>query len=529
MTGPTELPPGVIRPLVRRLTGAGDPLALYATMTAASRADTFLLESADRVTQVGERSLIGVRTALRFRADLDRVTVTALTPNGEAALAWLAAAVPNGHRLDDELVVPVPPAGPVDDERTRFRSPSPLDLLRRLAFGPTLTGAPNPWCHLVVGTIGYDAIDWFERLPAGRPDPLAEPIIEVWVPDQLVVIDHVRQTTTVVTTVWGGPQSGLRHHDANRALEALVAAVGSGPRSEPPPRPDPFDPTVPVEVDQDDATYQATVAALQERIRAGDVYQVVPSRTFRTRCGDPLGAYGALRQSNPSPYLFYLAGADRVRFGASPETCLRIDGPTRRASILPIAGTAPRGRTSDGAIDPDTDTRIEVTLRLDPKELAEHLMLVDLARNDLARIAEPGTRTVSRLLEVERFSQVMHLVSEVTGTLAPDIDPLEAFAMVMPMGTLVGAPKLRAAALLREYEPSRRGGYGGGVGYLRADGTLETAILIRAAVVVDGVASVRAGAGVVLDSVPEREAIETRRKAAAVLAAISATEAVVHV
>lgn len=529
MTPADELPAGAIRPLVRRLTGAGDPLALYEAVTATDRSDTFLLESGDRATRTGALSLIGVRAAVRFRAGPDRIAVTALSPNGEAALDWLAALAPGGSRTGTEWTVPVPVGAAIEDERTRFRAPSPLDLLRRLVFGPTLTARPNPWCHLAAGTLGYDAIDWFERLPAGRPDPLDEPIIEVWIPDQLIVVDHVRASTTVVTTVWGGPGSSRRHHDASRALESLVAAVAADPRAERPPRPASFEAGPEPDVDQDDASYQATVTALQERIRAGEVYQIVPSRTFRVPCADSLAAYAALRRANPSPYLFYLASTDRVRFGASPETFLRIDGATRRASLLPIAGTAPRGLGPDGTIDPDTDTRIEVTLRLDPKELAEHLMLADLARNDLARIGVPGTRVVSRLLEVERFSRVMHLVSEVTATVAPGIDALEALATVMPIGTLVGAPKVRAAALLREVEPSRRGGYGGAVGYLRSDGTLETAIVIRAAVVVDGQASVRAGAGVVLDSDPAREADETRRKAAAVLDAIRDAEVPAHV
>jgi anthranilate synthase component I len=306
-------------------------------------------------------------------------------------------------------------------------------------------------------------------------------------------------------------------------VAALAPAAPAGPAPAGPP------PDAPVpDVDQDDAAYAAGVAGLQEHIRAGDVYQVVPSRTFTLPCPDPLGAYRRLRAGNPSPYLFYLRGPERVLLGASPETCLRVDGPARRVSVLPIAGTAARGRGPDGRIDADTDTRHEVALRLDVKEAAEHLMLVDLARNDVARVSEPGTRTVTRLLAVERYAHVMHLVSEVTGELRAGIDALEAYAATLNMGTLVGAPKVRAAALLRETEPSRRGVYGGAVGYLRDDGTLETAIVIRSAVVRDGVAHVRAGAGVVLDSHPLGEAEETSRKARAVLEAVAAAEAPVH-
>lgn len=527
MTPAGPLPLGTIAPRVRRLTGVVDPLELYRALTGGGlEPDTFLLESADRTSHSGERSLIGIRSALYLAADRETVRIEPRSPNGDAAVDWLAPGFPAATRDGPALVIPVAaPSRLVATERDRFRRPSPFDVLRKIAFGVELSSMPNPWCHLLVGGIGYDAIDFFEPLPRGRPEPLAQPLLEFWVPDQLVVIDHVRHATTVATMAWGGDRAASRWHDANQALEVLVAsiqALANAPVSAsffPLKSGDHAD----ADTDQTDLDYQATVARLQRHIAAGDIYQVVPSRTFTLPCRDPIGAYRELRRRNPSPYLFYLAGPKRVLFGASPETCLRIDGPTRRATILPIAGTAPRGRGSDGLIDPDLDIRNEVTLRLDPKELAEHLMLVDLARNDIARISIPGTREVSRLLAVERYSHVMHLVSEVTGTLAPDIDALEAFATTMPMGTLVGAPKVKAAELLREHETGR-GMYGGGVGYLRHDGTLETAIVIRSAVVANGMASVRAGAGVVLDSDPAKEAEETRRKARAVVAAISATE-----
>ena len=520
---------GTVTPLVRRLTGAPDPLALYRCLTG-GRADTFLLESADRAGGTGERSLIGIRSALRLRANREAVTLEALSPNGDAALAWLGQIA--GIQIEGRRArVPIG-RGSVGNERDRFRQPSPLDLLRTLAFGPTLTDNPNPWCHLLAGVIGYDAIDYFERLPDGAPDPLDQPLVEWCLPDALVVIDHVRRSTTAIATAWGGPNFAERFHDGERllvGLEAAISLAGSAPPAAAAPPTDAHEAhDAEVEVDQSDAEYAGTVRRLQAHVRRGDVYQVVPSRTFRMPCPDPLGAYAALRRANPSPYLFYLPGEERTLFGASPETCLRVDGASRRVSVVPIAGTAARGRDPAGEVDADLDGRYEVALRHDAKESAEHLMLVDLARNDVARIAAPGTRAVTRLLDIERYRHVMHLVSEVSGTLAPGIDALEAFAATLPMGTLVGAPKVRAAELLRESEPSRRGWYGGGVGYLRLDGTLETAIIIRSAVVHDGVASVRAGAGVVLDSDPDAEAAETRSKARAVLEAIRSVEAPVH-
>lgn len=518
------LPPlGRIRPYVRRLNAAPDPIELF--RAAGAGPHRFLLESADRTSGSEERSLIGVGSALHLTASVESTTVTALSPNGEAALAWLATRLPDAVRLGSTLTVAHPrPDGPVE-EVDRFRRPSPFDLLRLLAFEPRLTVRPNPWCHLLVGLIGYDAIDCFERLPPGRPDPLDQPTFEFWVPEALVVVDHRQRSTTIVVTTWGGPGVQARQQDAALVLAWLVPLVARiRPRG-------PVQSRGPialgsVAVDQSDERYGETVGAMIEHLRAGDIYQGVPSRTFSLPCPDPLEAYRQLRIRNPSPYLFYLAGPTRTVFGASPETCLRVDGPARQAVVAPIAGTAPRGVDRDGRSDPDADRRNEVSLRHDAKEQAEHMMLIDLARNDIARISQAGTREVSRLLAVERYAHVMHLVSEVSGTLQPGIDALEAYAATMPMGTLVGAPKLKAAELLRRYEPKRRGAYGGGVGYLRDDGTLETAIVIRSAVVQDGTAHVTAGAGVVLDSNPLAEARETSRKARAVLEAIVAARPV---
>jgi anthranilate synthase component 1 len=512
-----------VRPLVRRLPLEPDPLALYRALGDAP--DTFLLESADRITGSGERSLIGIGTAIHIAARRGETVATALSPNGRAALDWLASRLPNGVAAGDQLRVPVDrSSGPAFEEHTRFRRPSPLDVVRTLAFEPTLASRPNPWCHLLAGVIGFDAIDYFEDLPAGPEDPLDRPLVEFWLPDRLAVIDHRLHATWLITTAWGGPGADARVHDAGRALERLIDGARQLPNEPLSETSSPAGDFALAEVDQDDDTFAATVRDLLEQIRRGEVYQIVPSRTFSLPCDDPLLAYRHLRRHNPSPYLFLLRGRERTLFGASPETCLRVDGSTRRATLVPIAGTAPRGVDAQGLPDPEADRRNEVALRGDPKEQAEHLMLVDLARNDLARICVPGSRQVTRLLAVERYAHVMHLVSEVSGTLRPEVDSLEAFAATMPMGTLVGAPKVRAAELLRGTEPSRRGSYGGGVGYLRDDGTLETAIVIRSAEVRDGLAQVRAGAGVVLDSDPAAEAAETTRKARAVLEAIAATQ-----
>jgi anthranilate synthase component 1 len=218
--------------------------------------------------------------------------------------------------------------------------------------------------------------------------------------------------------------------------------------------------------------------------------------------------------------MFLVRAPGFTLLGASPESAVRVAGRPRSVMLRPIAGTAPRGRRPDGSEDHELDARFQAALMTDAKELAEHMMLVDLARNDVARVSRPGTRRVSKLLTVDRYQHVMHLVSEVTGELDAGLDALHAYAASLNMGTLVGAPKIRAAELLRENECSKRGPYGGAVGYLTHSGDMDTAIIIRSALVRDGTAHVRAGAGVVLDSDPAREADETRRKAMAVLQAV---------
>jgi anthranilate synthase component I len=249
---------------------------------------------------------------------------------------------------------------------------------------------------------------------------------------------------------------------------------------------------------------------------------VVPSRCFSLPCPCPLSAYARLKTQNPSPYMFFLKDPAFTLFGASPESALKFDAQSRQVEIYPIAGTRRRGFNAKGQIDRDLDSRIELELRQDEKEKAEHLMLVDLARNDVARISVPGSRYVKELLKVDRYSYVMHLVSRVVGTLKPQLDALHAYQACMNMGTLVGAPKVRAAELIRQVEGKRRGSYGGAVGYLAGNGDFDSCIVIRSAYANNGMAYIQAGAGVVFDSVAQAEADETRSKAQAVISAILA-------
>ncbi|WP_407238700.1 anthranilate synthase component I [Escherichia coli] len=275
------------------------------------------------------------------------------------------------------------------------------------------------------------------------------------------------------------------------------------------------------ECNQSDEEFGGVVRLLQKRF-APEKFSVVPSRRFSLPCPSPLAAYYVLKKRViPARTCFLCRIMIFTLFGASPESSLKYDATSRQIEIYPIAGTRPRGRRADGSLDRDLDSRIELEMRTDHKELSEHLMLVDLARNDLARICTPGSRYVADLTKVDRYSYVMHLVSRVVGELRHDLDALHAYRACMNMGTLSGAPKVRAMQLIAEAEGRRRGSYGGAVGYFTAHGDLDTCIVIRSALVENGVATVQAGAGVVLDSVPQSEADETRNKARAVLRAIA--------
>lgn len=519
---------GTVLPLVRELVGAVDPMALYARLTGSGRVPgSFLLESGDFGAGSGERSLLGVSAALHLRADGRVVTVTARSPNGLAMLPWLAGRLPPGEAIPNGFRVryPEPPTGP-RDEAARGRLASPLDALRVITFGPTLLSRPADASYLAAGVLSYDLVELFEPLPAGRPEADPTPHLEFVVPDRLIIVDHARHRTLVVAHAFGGETGETNYHHAMHAIGDLVRAVETVGKSEEGRQKRNRGTADTPTVDLSDQEFGALVTRLKNHIVAGDVFQVVASRTFSVPCPDPLAAYASLRVANPSPYLFYVRGDDSTIFGASPETAVKVHGHPRRVTIRPIAGTAARGKTVTGEVDPDLDARREAALRLDAKETAEHMMLVDLARNDVARVSRPGTRRVTKLLTVDRYAHVMHLVSEVEGELAPGLDALHAYAAAMNMGTLVGAPKVRAAQLLRELEPSRRGAYGGAVGYLTHGGEMDTAIVIRAAVVRHDRAEVRAGAGIVHDSTPEGEAAETRRKAESVLRAIAGSQGV---
>ncbi|GAA3890473.1 MULTISPECIES: anthranilate synthase component 1 [Gibbsiella] len=493
----------------------GDPTSLFNQLCGA-RPATLLLESAEINSKEDLKSLLVVDSALRITALERTVTIQALTANGAALLPLLDNALPAEvaiQVLPNGRVLTFPVIDSVQDEDARLRSLSVFDALRTL-LALVETPVDEREAMLLGGLFAYDLVAGFEDLPALRHDQRC-PDFCFYLAETLLVLDHQHRTTRLQASLFTPDAS--EEQRLQQRLEQLQAQIKQTPL----PIPQQQIEDMQLSCNQSDEEYGAVVSTLQQAIRHGEIFQVVPSRRFSLPCPAPLAAYKTLKENNPSPYMFFMQDNEFTLFGASPESALKYDANNRQIEIYPIAGTRPRGRRADGSLDLDLDSRIELEMRTDHKELAEHLMLVDLARNDLARICQAGSRYVADLTKVDRYSFVMHLVSRVVGTLREDLDVLHAYQACMNMGTLSGAPKVRAMQLIAASEGSRRGSYGGAVGYFTAHGDLDTCIVIRSAYVEDGIATVQAGAGVVLDSVPQAEADETRNKARAVLRAIA--------
>jgi anthranilate synthase component 1 len=373
-----------------------------------------------------------------------------------------------------------------------------------------LPGLP-PFAGGAVGFFGYDLVRSVEPLGDPNPDPLGLPDMALMLSDVLVVFDHLSHTVSVLANVYAEDEVERSYAAACEAI-ARVRERLAGPVPRPAHRA--IGRTMPrFAPNMSRAEFEATVARIVEYIHAGDAFQVVPSQRWSAPVPvDAFSVYRGLRAVNPSPYMYFLDFGDFQVAGASPEPLLTVTG--RRAATRPIAGTRPRGSNAD------EDARIARELLDDPKERAEHVMLVDLGRNDLGRVCEYGSVAVEDFMVVETYSHVMHIVSSVTGRLRPEVGAIDALRATLPAGTLSGAPKVRAMQIIDELEPVKRGGYGGAIGYLSYTGDLDTCIHIRTVVVKDGVAHVQAGGGTVADARPDYEYRESQAKARGVLRAI---------
>lgn len=475
-------------PVTRKLLADGEtPVGVYTKL--AGGPGTFLLESAEQGLAWSRYSFVGVRSA-----------ATLVEKDGQAR--WLGTP-PDGVPLDGDPVI----------------------ALRETVAALTGGAAPDadlpPLTGGMVGYLSYDLVRRFERLPSTAENDLKLPELGMMLATDLVVLDHHDGSALLVANAVlaedadDAARRAAYHHAVGR-LDAMTSALS---------RPTP--PMVST-VERSKAgepvsrtaagDYQKAVEQAKEAIRAGECFQIVVAQRFeRPTEANALDIYRVLRATNPSPYMYLLRFDDFDIVGSSPEAHLKVSA-NRTALLHPIAGTRWRGAT------PEQDAALAAELLADPKERSEHVMLVDLGRNDLGRVCEPGSVEVPEFARIERYSHVMHIVSTVVGRLRDDRTAFDALAATFPAGTLSGAPKVRAMEIIEELEPTRRGLYGGTVGYFGFAGDMDMAIAIRTALLKDGVAYVGAGAGIVADSDPAAEEQETRNKAAAVLAAIAAAE-----
>jgi anthranilate synthase component 1 len=514
---------GKVETLIVAADYVADPLMAFQYLCQ-GRSNNLLLESAEIDSKDDLKSLLLVDAAIKLECRGQQVYCQALSDNGHAVLPMFDKYCPVGviHEYDSKnglvtLTFPAPDAE-LDEDR-RLKAPAVFDALRLITNKITAI-RQHPHAVFLGGALAYDLLASFEKLPEVEESSNSCPDFVFYLAETLVIIDHQTKQSEIIGSVFSGKDVGNNYFSVSQRLEQVKHKLATmKPQSDP----EKVKTAVTVDdllVNKSDQEYIDDVIRLKENILAGDIFQVVPSRTFSLPCLHPHDAYRALKQQNPSPYMFFLQDDNFCMFGASPESALKYTKQTNQVEIYPIAGTRPRGKRADGSIDLDLDSRLELNLQEDQKERAEHIMLVDLARNDVAKVCRPGSRYVTDLLKVDRYSHVMHLVSRVVGQLRDDLDALNAYQACMNMGTLVGAPKVSAATLIRQVEKQRRGSYGGAVGYINSQGDMDTCIVIRSAFVQNDTAYIQAGAGVVYDSDPQSEADETRSKAQAVIGAI---------
>jgi anthranilate synthase component 1 len=456
-------------PFVRELSAdAITPVAAFAALSPAGK-EAFLFESVERGENVGRYSFVGFEPRRNLRLDRNGDPVTV---------------------LNRELV--------------------PLRVYNEDRLPPFFGGA--------VGYFGYGVGGWTERIPDANPDDLKLPDAKLLFFDNVVVFDHVRQRLYVIANVFT-TDANSSVAEAERRLDRAIQALRGAHL-------DLLDLTGPAGVNamQSNLTrdqFESIIRAAKDEIVAGEIFQVVLSQRWETAYAeiDALTLYRVLRSLNPSPYMFLLRTDECTLVGASPEMLVRVA--RGRAEARPIAGTRPRGKSAD------EDRALEAALLADPKENAEHLMLVDLGRNDLGRVCRSGSVEVTSFQRVERYSHVMHLVSDVVGAVRPDRSPIDVFLSAFPAGTVSGAPKIRAMELIDRFEPTRRGPYAGAVAYVGFSGNLDSCITIRTIVLAGGKAYVQAGAGIVYDSDPAREWEETMSKSAALREAVAVAQVIV--
>ncbi len=515
---------GSIVPLYKKIDKAIDPVVLFAKLSDYGRKEnSILFESAAIVKKYGENSIGSSSPCLRLSGKDADFTVKALNELGEEFLDFIK----DDFTFCDEVTITryeikgrLEPQRKNVSEEARLLLKTHMDIIRVIAFKFQPIFKPFVCYGGLFGAFSYDFIDQFEDLPKNKIDGTYENDYEFFFLDNLFFVDHQNKTTYIVANALKMDEN----HEAlfeeclgkiavyENAIDSadIVKEIRKQEHS--------FE----TGSDMEEEEFLSNVQKIKGHIDNGDIFQCVLSRTLKIYYDEePLDIYKALRKINPSPYMFFQNFGSSILLGASPEMSIRVEGNNDRkiVELRPIAGTKPRGIV-DGKIDSELDSRYEIDLKTDDKELAEHTMLLDLARNDIAKISLPGTRVVDESFVVEKYSYVQHLVSNVKGVLKKELDCLHAYLSTMNMGTLTGAPKIRAMEFIREYETTKRGFYGGSVLYITPSRDMDSCIVIRSMTLKNNLAYVRSGAGIVYDSIPEKELDETKKKAFACIQAI---------
>jgi len=553
---------GSIVPVVEALPYALEPVEYFSRLTGnGNKKNCILFESADIVPKYGEKSLGSADPCLKIIGKNENFEIIALNDLGARFVDFLKNDFDFCDEVEykkDRIKGKLESKKKFASEEERLKQTNHADIIRKIAFKfkPALkTFTLSPYAGLF-GCISYDFIGQFEELPKNKRDITKDPDYALYFLDNLFLIDHKENKTFFVANalIMGGKHNAYEEclfkiKDYKNAINNEKSINNKNAINKKAPLKKNFSAKVKIKSDTTKKEFIRLVKKLKEHITAGDVYQAVLSRTISADFNkEPFDVYKKLRELNPSPYMFYvnMNNGDGVLLGASPEMCIKVEGgeskkvvnceaiPSLRSKLFfaqafceskkvveirPIAGTKPRGLIGN-KLDIDLDSRYETELKTDKKEISEHIMLVDLARNDIAKISKPGTRYVDEPFVVEKYSHVQHLVSNIRGILKDDLDALHAYLATMNMGTLTGAPKIEAMGLLRIHEKTKRGFYGGAVCYITPGGELDSAIAIRSIRIKGSKAYIRAGAGIVHDSDPESEFMETERKAYACLKAI---------
>ncbi len=502
-----------VKTLVKKLSLSLSPLEAYKRLSDNGRKpNTVLLETAEAVSHKHQKSIIGISSAVEVKAKDSKVIINALNNNGRAFIASFDSSELNGFEItssEDSIELRLRQERSSYDEEKRLSQISTLFVLKEIKRQIKCNSAEDETSYLL-GAFSYDLVDQFEAL---KEIEKPEDDFVFYLADQLLI--QTRDNNSAQIIIKGFGQNACNEIHLGLEMENVQTLINS-PMAYQYKQIESSN----VNVDVSDEKFMQQVKDAKEHIIKGDVFQVVLSRNYSIDCPEPLLAYENLRSSNPSPYMYFLNFADKQLFGASPESCLKLNS-DKQISLYPIAGTRKRP-IIDNRINHARDALIEFELLDDAKESAEHMMLVDLARNDIARVAKNGTRKITQLKKIVKYSHVMHMVSEIKGTLKDTLDPLDAYRACANMGTLTGTPKIKAANIIRDFEQHGRGFYGGAVTAFNANDEFDSAIVIRSAVIKESVATITAGAGIVYESNPSAEAKETDNKAAAVISACQA-------